>query len=333
MIRPRTARPRRIGLLTSTADVRRLAIRPAQRLYPYALGDRIAGDLTVIGHLAPGRLGHLYQVWSAHDWCALTCKILSPDLRDSRRAVAALRREARILRRMHHPNIIRGFGEGEHEGLTYLLMEYVEGPSLFDLLERRPNRRLDVPDGVRMAIHIGAGLYHLHRRGWLHLDLKPANLLLREGIPVLVDFDAARPIDLASRPLRRLGTAPYMAPEQVLREPLGPQADVYGLGALLYEMVTGRWPFEDVYTGDEPRSGAERQHPQIGTHRPPPPRRFNAEIPASLDRTIMRCLDPDAAERFPSMHPLLLALAAELDEPVALWPVHVRTERRQAPRD
>lgn len=332
MIGPRTALPRRGGLLT-TPSVKRPGGRPAMKAFPYTLGDRIAGDLTVIGHLAPGRLGHLYQVWSAREWCAFTCKILAPSAKGDRRSAAALRREARIIRRMHHPNIIRGYGEGEHEGLPYLLMEYVDGPSLFELLEKQPERRLGIPDAVRIAIHIGAGLYHLHRHGWLHLDLKPANLLLPDGMPVLVDFDAARPIDPERHPSARLGTAPYMAPEQVLQEPLGPPADVYGLGALLYETVTGRWPFEDVYTGDEPRAGMERQHPQIGTAPPPAPRRFNPEIPESLERTIVRCLAPNPADRFPSMHPVLLALAEELDEPVALWPVHVRTERRREPRE
>ncbi len=333
MIPPRTARPRPLGLLGETTGATRAGMRPGQKRYPYGLGDRIAGDLTVIGHLAPGRLGHLYQVWSAREWCGLTCKILAPGLKGDRMAVAALRREARILRKLHHPNIIRSFGEGEHEGLPFLLMEYVEGPALFDQLEKRPDRRFGVVDAVRTAINIGAGLYHLHRHGWLHLDLKPANLLLRDGVPVLLDFDAARPIDPERRPSGRLGTAPYMAPEQVLREPLGPTADVYGLGALLYELLTGRWPFESVFRGEDVRQGAERQHPQIGRALPPSPRRFNPEIPISLERIVLRCLRRNVADRYPTMHPLLLALSSELDDPVALWPEHVLTERRREPRE
>ncbi len=327
---PRTARPRRLGLLTPPETTGGLQPR---RRYPYGVGDRIAGDLTVIGHLAPGRLGHLYQVWSARDWCAFTCKILAPEMHGDRPATAAFRREARILSRMRHPNLIRSFGGGDHEGLPYILMEYVEGPSLFELLEARPERRLGTADAVRIAIHIGAGLYHLHRNGWLHLDLKPANVLFRDALPVLVDFDAARPIDPDRRPSGRHGTAPYMAPEQIRKEPLGPAADVYGLGALLYEATTGRWPFEDVYTEKEPRSGEERQHPQLAGTAPPAPRRFNEAISPALEAAIMRCLQADPEARFPSMHPLLLALADELDEPVALWPVHVRTERRAQPRD
>ena len=324
------ARPRRPGLLTGVG----LEPGPIQRdRLPYAVGDRIAGDLTIIGHLAVGRIGHLYQVWSARDWCASTCKILAPELRGDRAAIAALRREARILRAARHPNLVRSFGAGEHDGLPFLLMEYLEGPSLFELLERRPNRRLGITDAVRTAIHAAAGLYHLHRRGFLHLDLKPANLLLRGGVPVLVDFDAARPIRPSRRPREPLGTAPYMSPEQVRRLPLTPAADVYGLGALLYELVTGRWPFEAVYAGEEPRSDNERLYPQLSNELPPSPRLFNPEIPPSLESIILRCLAPAPVDRYPSMHPLLLDLAEELDEPAALWPKGVPTERRRQPRE
>lgn len=326
----KTARPRRLGLLTG---VGREPSPAERRPYPYAVGDRIAGDLTVIGHLAAGRVGHLYQVWSACDWCALTCKMLSRQHRGDRRAAAALRREARILRQLRHPNLVRSFGHGEHDGLPYLLMEYLEGPSLFELIERRPKRRLGVADGLRVAIHTGAGLYCLHRHGYLHLDLKPANLLLRDNVPVLVDFDAARRIDPGRRPSAPLGTAPYMAPEQVRLEPVGPATDVYGLGALLYELVTGRWPFEDVYTGGDPRSGDERSHPQLGAQPPPSPGEYNPEVSPSLARTILRCLAADPGERFPTMHALLLALVQELDAPVAFWPEGVDTERRRRPRE
>jgi serine/threonine protein kinase len=328
--RIRPVRPRRLGILSPSQPA---ATHGGRRQCPYAVGDRIAGDLTIIGHLAEGRRGHLYQVWSASEWCAFTCKILAPELRDDRAANAALRREARILKLMRHPNVIQSYGGGEHDGLPFLLMEYLEGPSLFDLLESRPKRRLTLADAVRAAIHIGAGVYYLHRHGWLHLDLKPANLLLRDSVPVLVDFDAAGRIDPDRKPAASPGTGPYMSPEQVRCDPLMRTADVYGLGALLYEMVTGRWAFEDVYTGNEPRSGAERQFPQIGADLPHPPRRYNEEIPEVLEALIMRCLAPDPEDRYPSMHPLLLELAALLDEPVALWPSAVRTERRREPRD
>lgn len=325
----RLTRPRRLGLLTG---VDRDQYRPGRQRYSYHAGDRIAGDLTVIGHLAAGRNGHLYQVWSARDWCAFTCKILAPGHKDDRRARAALRREARILRRVNHPNLVRYFGEGEHEGMPYILMEYLEGPSVFELLDGRPGRRLGVPDAVRTAIHVGAGLHHLHSSGFLHLDLKPANLLLRGSMPILVDFDAARPLE-GGRPAKPLGTAPYMAPEQVRCDVPGPAADIYGLAAVLYEMLTGRWPFEDVFTGHEQRTGEEYHYPQLGNETPPPPRRFNDEIPESLETIVMRCLAPDPGDRYAALHPMLLDLVGVLDEPVSLWPTGVQAERRKMPRD
>lgn len=324
------ARPRRLGLLTGI-DAGPKEIGTRER-YPYAPGDRIAGDLTVIGHLARGRFGHLYQVWSADRWCAFTCKIMDPDQRGNREARAAFRREARILRRLHHPNIIRSFDRGEHAGLPYLLMEYLEGASIFEVIERRPQRRLGLADAVRTAICIGSGLYHLHGHGYVHMDVKPANVLLRDSVPVLVDFDVARRVRPARRPRRLLGTAPYMAPEQVRHEPPTEATDVYGLGAVLYELVTGRWPFEAVYDGEERRSGDERLYPQLGDRPPSPPSRFNARVPASLDQTIIRCLEPDPERRFPSMHPALLRLVDELEEPAAFWPSGIQTERRRRPR-
>lgn len=328
MSRRSIAEPRRLGLLNSDSG---RAARPRGR-FAYMPGDRIAGDLTVIGHLAVGRYGHLYQVWSAREWCALTCKIVAPERRDDRTAIAALRREARILRAVRHPGIVRSFGGGEHDGLPFLLMEYLEGPSLFDVIDNSPERRLDVHDAVRVAIHIGAALYHLHRSGFLYLDMKPANLLLRDKVPVLVDLDAVRRLRDHRRPGRRSGTAPYMAPEHVRRTMLTPACDVYGLGALLYEMLTGRWPFEDVYLNEELSEDDARQYPQTRGTAPPAPSAVCAYLPQSLDDIVLRCLAHEPADRYDSMHPLLLELAAELDDPVALWPAGIATERRKTPR-
>ncbi|HWV57694.1 MAG TPA: protein kinase, partial [Longimicrobiales bacterium] len=138
-----------------------------------------------------------------------------------------------------------------------------------------------------------------------------------------------RKLNPPRRPRTIQGTGPYMAPELVKRLAPSPAADVYGLGAALYELLTGRWPYEDVYTRREPRAGLERQYPQLGDSPPPSPRIFNPDIPKSLDNTVLRCLARDPEDRFQSLAELLHAITAELAEPVALWPQDTPAVRRR----
>jgi serine/threonine-protein kinase len=202
-------------------------------------------------------------------------------------------------------------------------------------------------------MHIGAAVHYLHRQGFLYRDLKPGNVLLREGIPILVDFDVVRKID-QRRPSDRLGTAPYMAPEQVLREPLSPATDVYGLGALLYELLTGRWPTEEPVSeqddwddddwddedDDLPAtrvvSGAQAplrtgelhtRYPQL-RNPPVPPREHRAHLDRDLERILLRCLAPKASDRFQTVSGLLAALTPFLKGRYRLWPEAAPIERR-----
>jgi serine/threonine protein kinase len=344
------SRPRYQGL----AAARRWRHEPARPRadFSLAVGDRV-GELTVIGHLARGRITELYQVWSTEHWCALTGKLTAPEHLEEDSQPIAFRREERVLRKLQHPNIVRLFGSGTAEGRPYLLLEYFPGPSLFDVLESLPKRRLHVPDAIRAVMHVGAAVHYLHRCGFLYRDLKPANILLREGIPVLVDFDVVRKIDPMRRPADRLGTAPYMAPEQILREPLTPAADVYGLGALLYELLTGRWPTEEPIDEDEQweddwedfpsetletpaGDGArtalstgdlEARYPQL-IHSPVPLRQHNPQVSPELERVIMRCLEVNFFDRYQTVSGLLAALAPLLKGRHRLWPEAAPIERR-----
>jgi serine/threonine protein kinase len=319
--------------------------------FSLAVGDRV-GEFTIIGHLARGRITELYQVWSNEHWCALTGKLVAPEYLEGGAVPMSIRREERALKRLQHPNIVRLFGSGVANGRPYLLLEYFAGPSLFDVLESLPKRRLHIPDAIRATMHIGAAIHYLHRQGYLYRDLKPGNVLLREGIPILVDFDVVRKID-TRRPADRLGTAPYMAPEQVRREKLSPAADVYGLGALLYELVTGRWPTEEPSDEDEEEweeewteeppaaparsSGGGREplstgdlavrYPQL-TSPPTPPRDHIAHLDPRLERILLRCLAPDPEDRFQTVSGLLAALAPLLKGRHRLWPEAAPIERR-----
>ncbi|MGH7458416.1 MAG: serine/threonine-protein kinase [Longimicrobiaceae bacterium] len=336
------SRPRYQGL-AAARGWRPDPVRP-QPGFSLAVGARV-GELTVIGHLARGRTSELYQVWSNDHWCALTGKFALPGSE-----AAGLTAEARILSQLDHPNIVRLFGRGEAEGRTYTLLEYLAGPSLFDLLEVMPRRRLHLPDAVRAVIHAGAAVHYLHRRGYLYRDLKPANILLRDGVPVLLDFDVVQQLS-GEAPGDRQGTAPYMAPEQIRREPLAPSADVYGLGALLYELLTGRWPTDEPLDEDEdpwddddetvsprppmttdrreemPTGELARFYPQL-ERQPVPPRLHAPRTPAAVERVILRCLSPDPAERFQTVSGFLAALAPLLKGRHRLWPEAAPVERR-----
>jgi eukaryotic-like serine/threonine-protein kinase len=305
----------------------------------------------VIGHLARGRQTELYQVWSNEHWCALTGKLTAPEHLDGKGAPASFKREEEVLKRLRHPNIVRYYGSGTTAGRPYILLEYFSGPTLYDMLESLPKRRLHVPDAIRATMHIGAAIHYLHRQGYLYRDLKPGNVLLREGIPILVDFDVVRKID-QRRPSDRLGTAPYMAPEQVRKEPLTPATDVYGLGAVLYEMLTGHWPNEepeededddewddeDWDDDDPPRTPAVNarelpteeilsRYPQL-TSPPVPPREHNARLDPQLERVLLRCLAGNPADRFQTVSGLLAALAPLLKGRYRLWPEGAPIERR-----
>ena len=347
---PGIARARYQGLVAA----RRWTHDPARPTadFSLAVGDRL-GEMTVIGHLARGRVTELYQVWSNRHWCALTGKVVHPD-HVGEKAPTSFRNEARVLHRLRHPNIVQLFGSGVAEGRPYLLMEYLAGPSLFDVLEAMPKRRLHVPDAIRAVMNVGAAVHYLHRCGYLYRDLKPANIHLREGVPVLLDFDVVRPLKLTSRPADRLGTAPYMAPEQVRQEPLSPATDVYGLGALLYELLTGRWPNEEpeeddedfwddddfdepapvlkqAPTGSPPKPLTARQlearYPQI-CQAPVAPRQHNPQITGELEALILRALESDPRARFQTISGMLAALAPMLKGRNRLWPEEAPIERR-----
>lgn len=341
-------RPRYQGL-AAARRWRHEPVRPRAE-FSLAVGDRV-GELTIIGHLARGRMTELYQVWSNEHWSALTGKIIAPGALVEAGAPTSFRREEQVLRKLQHPNIVRYYGSGTAGDRPYILLEYFAGPTLFDMLESLPKRRLHMPDAVRAAMHVGAAVHYLHRQGYLYRDLKPANVLLREGIPILVDFDVVRKID-SRKPADRLGTAPYMAPEQVLQETLTPAADVYGLGALLYELLTGRWPTEEPVetdaeedewfeSTDDPGEGVGRlaldkdpdtdqllvRYPQLS--RPPvPPREHLSRLSPVLEKIVLRCLAPDPSDRFQTVSGVLAALAPMLKGRYRLWPKAAPVERR-----
>jgi eukaryotic-like serine/threonine-protein kinase len=210
-------------------------------------------------------------------------------------------REARLAARLSHPNIVAVYDVGEENGRPFIVMEYVEGETLADLLRRRG--RLAPDDAVALAIQACAGLQTAHAAGLVHRDIKPQNLLVtRSGTVKIADFGIARSLDgtRLTQAGTVLGTAAYLAPEQAAGESVTPAADVYSLGAVLYELLTGRPP----YVADSLAALFEQQ--QLGGVRPV--RELAPHVPAAVEDAVMRAL-----ARAPAYRPASAAeLAAEL---------------------
>jgi len=196
-------------------------------------------------------------------------------------------REARLAARLSHPNVVSVFDAGEDDGRPYIVMEHVEGETLADLLARRD--RLPPEEAGGLAFQAAHGLAHAHAAGLVHRDVKPQNLLLREdGTLKIADFGIARAAEGTSLTQAGtvLGTAAYLSPEQALGEDVTPATDVYSLGAVLYELLTGRPPLEVRSLDDLAKANAIA-----------PLRELAPEVPKDLEDFVMRCLARNPAYR------------------------------------
>ena len=273
------------------------------------VGDKIGADLTVLAPIDVSSSDPVYLAWHQQAWCPMACKLYASPRRS--------RREARILSRLSHPNVVRFLGVSHGGGV---LTEFLEGPGLRRLIDEHANG-LDLSDAMRIAVHVGAALRHVHDRGYLHLDVKPSNIIIARGRPVLFDFDCARRIT-AARPPHVAGTEPYIAPEECLRRRATRASDVFGFGVLLYEMLTGKLPFA---------AGTTRNpFPQIRAH-PVPIRRRLPSIPAALAELVGSCLAGDPSMR-PSLDTLLPKLNGFIASGARMWPDSFSPTRQRDPR-
>ncbi len=247
-------------------------------------GTLLNGRYLLEAELGRGGMGVIYRAQDTLLQRPVAVKVLGKDGLGSE-GRARLLREARAAARLNHPNIVTVHDAGEAEGQSFVVMELVEGVSLF---ERRP---ATIDESTRMARQICNALEHAHRHGIIHRDLKPENVLVApDGTAKLMDFGLARSI--ASRLTQEgavAGTVFYLAPEQALGKELDGRADLYALGAMLYEFCTGQLPFP----GDDPFA-VITQH----LHAPVvPPRAKNEAIPVALDSLIVRLLSKNPDER------------------------------------
>jgi len=278
---------------------------------PLEAGAALGDHLTIIRPVSDGGLGEVYLAWSSRYWTTFACKTVRPDLADDPELRRALLREGRVLRAVAHPRIVQLFEIGDGP-VPYLLLEYLDGPTIVDLCRRFGPLRPE--DAARLAMHVASALLHVHRRGYLHLDVKPGNVLLVHGYPTLIDFSLARRRS-QGRPAEAHGTPPYMAPEQCLRRPLSPATDVFGVGCLLYKLLSGRSPFPDGV--EDEAAPLELRYPQL-LERAPDLATIRPEAPSELAALVATCLDRDPGARYADMLSLLYALAPFAGR--GIWP-------------
>ena len=209
-----------------------------------------------------------------------------------------------------HPNIIKYVEHGKADGRLYCLMEFIEGDNLKVLYGRQDPVLLE--NVAQILIDMVVSLEHMHGQGFMHLDFKPENVLVtRNGGVRLIDFDLAQPITAKPRKVSKKnpGTPAYMAPEQLLGQPLSQHVDIFAYGVTAYELLTNQKPFP----GDSP---AEILRRQMDRSEFIPPQEHNPDLPPGLDRVIMRCLEAQPELR----HPVIGVLVREIKEALYVKP-------------
>jgi eukaryotic-like serine/threonine-protein kinase len=277
---------------------------PAKGSGPPAYPPLAFGRYIVEREVGRGRNSVVYRAVDPQDQAVVALKIVFPSTEDStlERRVAGVEREAERLRLLSHPNIVGVRNAGVEEGKAYIVFPFVKG----NLLERVLASGVMPPaEGVALIIKVAQAVHHAHERGLIHRDLKPGNIIVgQDHEPYVLDYGLSwRTGDQPEAGVQSIvGTPAYMSPEQARGEEthLTFATDVYGIGAILYEILTGRPPF----AGETPWKTVQL----VMSALPVKPREINAKIDASYERVVLWCLEKDPGRRYSST----AALAADL---------------------
>ncbi len=275
-------------------------------LYPpleeLARGETFANRYEVIEELGRGGMGKVYRVFdkTIHEEVAL--KLINPEIVGGERTIERFSNELKLARKIAHRNVCRMFDLDEEEATHFITMEYVPGESLKTMIGMMG--QLSAAQVVFLAKQVCEGLAEAHRLGVVHRDLKPSNIIIdKEGNARIMDFGIAQ--SLKEKGITgagvMIGTPEYMSPEQVEMEEVDKRSDIYSLGVILYEMVTGKLPFK----GDTALSIALKHK----TETPVPPKQLNAQIPEDLNRVIMKCIAKNKEKRYQETKELLAELS------------------------
>ncbi len=247
----------------------------------------------LVEQIGQGGMATVYRAMDTRKLVEVAIKVLSPTLGGDKRFVRRFRREAQLVSRLKHPNIVPVTDYGEQLGYVYLVMPFVAGDTLYDRMTRRG---VTQAEAARWVAHTAAALQFAHDRGVIHRDIKPSNIMVTQNSTAqLTDFGLARMTESSTSLTGSmiLGTPAYVSPEQGRGGEVDPRSDQYSFGVILYQLTTGRLPFES-----DTAMGTVLMHMQDP---PPPPRQFNPNLAPQVERVILKSLAKAPEDRFLSV--------------------------------
>ncbi|NIN92134.1 protein kinase, partial [bacterium] len=256
-------------------------------------GSTFAGRYKIIEELGKGGMGKVYKVLDTKIKEKVALKLLKPEIASDKKTIERFSNELKFARKVRHENVCQMYDLGEEKGTHFITMEFVPGEDLKSMI--RMSRQLSMGATIGITKQVCEGLASAHKMGVVHRDLKPQNIMIdKEGNARIMDFGIARSIEgkgITGAGVM-IGTPEYMSPEQVEGKEVDQRSDIYSLGVILYEMVTGRVPFE----GDTPFTIGVKQK----SEEPRNPTELNSQIPEDLSRVILRCMEKNKENRYQS---------------------------------
>jgi eukaryotic-like serine/threonine-protein kinase len=277
------------------------SVPPEESRWGFGEGDQIAPGRSALKLLGGGLRYEAYLAWEERLHSLVVIKVVRPGLIEDAHTLEGLAAEVEMLERLDHPVLVRGFGAELEGPRPHVVLEHLEGPRLSSLL--RKYGPLPPEQLVPLALQLCAAVHYLGTERVAHLDIKPSNIIMG-GPPRLIDLSVARTFEQCERLRAPVGTDAYMSPEQCRARdgaPVGPAADVWGIGVTLYRAVAGEWPFPQ---GDPESGEVEVRWPQLSAEPAPLPE----SVPWPIATAILSCLAPDPADR-----PRPSELAADLE--------------------
>ena len=281
----------------------------------FVVGESV-GPYEIVEYIGQGGMATIYKAHQTSLDRFVALKVIHPVLKNDQAFLSRLNREALIIAKLNHPNIVTVYDFTQFEGVPFLVLRYIDGKTLKEVLQQQ---RLGTQSILKIMRPVADALAYAHSRGVLHRDVKPSNILIdNDGHVFLTDFSLARIEHSSESTLSRdmmIGSPHYLSPEQAKSEPVDARTDIYSLGIVLYEMFTGQVPFS-----------AETPYGTILAHindQPRAPRTINPKMPPAVEQVLLKTIAKDPKDRYPSVREMMRALENAARGPVEETPAPI----------